>query len=87
MLSYDKLKDKPREFLAATGLALAEFESLLPVFQTAYERGSCWIPGSWMCRGRLIVVTLSSSKPFFVHGLKKAVPFSGDVGAEDPGIQ
>ena len=38
MLSYDKLKDKPREFLAATGLTLAEFESLLPVFQTAYER-------------------------------------------------
>ena len=38
MLSYDKLQDKPREFLAATGLTLAEFESLLPVFQTAYER-------------------------------------------------
>jgi hypothetical protein len=37
MLSYDKLKDKPREFLAATGLPLAEFERLLPVFQTAYE--------------------------------------------------
>jgi hypothetical protein len=37
MLSYDKLKDKPREFLAATRLTLAEFESLLPVFQTAYE--------------------------------------------------
>jgi hypothetical protein len=35
----------------------------------------------------LIVVALSSSKPFFVHGLKKAVPFSGDVGAEDTGIQ
>jgi len=30
----------------------------------------------------LIVVTLSSSKPFFVNGLKKAVPFAGDVGAE-----
>ena len=38
MLSYDKLKDKPRDFLAATGLTLAEFESLLPLFQTAYER-------------------------------------------------
>jgi hypothetical protein len=37
MLSYDKLKDKPRAFLAATGLTLTEFESLLPVFQTAYE--------------------------------------------------
>ena len=38
MLSYDKLKDKPREFLAATGLTRAEFESLLPVFQTAYDQ-------------------------------------------------
>jgi DDE superfamily endonuclease/Helix-turn-helix of DDE superfamily endonuclease len=37
MLSYDKLKDKPREFLAATGLTLAEFECLLPAFQAAYE--------------------------------------------------
>ena len=40
MLSYDKLKDKPREFLAATGVTRAEFESLLPVFQTAYEQTS-----------------------------------------------
>jgi Helix-turn-helix of DDE superfamily endonuclease/DDE superfamily endonuclease len=37
MLSYDKLKDKPRAFLAATGLTLAEFERLLPAFQAAYE--------------------------------------------------
>jgi DDE superfamily endonuclease/Helix-turn-helix of DDE superfamily endonuclease len=37
MLSYDKLKDKPREFLAATGLTLVEFERLLPAFQVAYE--------------------------------------------------
>lgn len=37
MLTYDKLKDKPREFLAATGLTLAEFERLLPAFQCAYD--------------------------------------------------
>jgi len=37
MLSYDKLKDKPREFLAATGLRRVEFECLLPAFQVAYE--------------------------------------------------
>ena len=37
MLSYHTLKDKPREFLAATGLRLAEFECLLPAFQAAYE--------------------------------------------------
>ena len=34
-----------------------------------------------------IVVTLSSLKPFFFNGLKKALPFSDNVGASDPGIQ
>jgi hypothetical protein len=38
MLIYNELKNKPREFLAATGLKLDEFEQLLPVFQTAYEQ-------------------------------------------------
>ena len=36
MLSYNKLQNRPREFLAATGLTLAEFEKLLPAFQAAY---------------------------------------------------
>jgi hypothetical protein len=35
----------------------------------------------------LILVTLSSLKPLFFNGLKKAWPFSDNVGAEDPGIQ
>jgi hypothetical protein len=35
MLIYNELKNKPREFLAATGLKLDEFEKLLPAFQTA----------------------------------------------------
>src|SRR5499425_2180620 len=38
MLIYNELKNKPREFLAATGLKLDEFEQLLPAFQTAYEQ-------------------------------------------------
>ena len=38
MLIYNELKNKPREFLAATGLKLDEFEKLLPAFQTAYEQ-------------------------------------------------
>jgi len=29
----------------------------------------------------LILVTLSSSKPFFFNGLKKVLPFSDNVGA------
>ena len=36
MLSYHKLKDRPRDFLAATGLTLEEFQKLLPAFQAAY---------------------------------------------------
>jgi hypothetical protein len=37
MLNYHKLKDRPRDFLAATGLTLDEFQTLLPAFQAAYE--------------------------------------------------
>jgi hypothetical protein len=38
MLIYHELKNKPREFLAATGLKLDEFEKLWPAFQTAYKK-------------------------------------------------
>src|SRR5882672_4175135 len=36
MLTYTTLQDRPREFLAATGLTHAEFMRLLPAFATAY---------------------------------------------------
>jgi hypothetical protein len=35
MLTYNKLKDRPRDFLAATGLRLAEFLHLVPTVQAA----------------------------------------------------
>jgi len=38
MLRYHQLQNRPREFLAATGLTLAEFEQLLPAFQAAYDQ-------------------------------------------------
>jgi hypothetical protein len=38
MLTYDNLKDHPREFLAATGLTREEFERLLPVYGTSYAQ-------------------------------------------------
>lgn len=38
MLSYDQLKDRPRDFLAATGLTLTEFETLVPAFEAAYAK-------------------------------------------------
>lgn len=37
MLSYLELKEKPREFLVATGLRLEEFECLLPAFEKCYQ--------------------------------------------------
>jgi hypothetical protein len=36
MLTYTTLQDRPREFLAATGLTHAEFARLLPAFAPAY---------------------------------------------------
>lgn len=36
MLTYTTLKDRPREFLAATGLMHDEFLRVLPAFETAY---------------------------------------------------
>ena len=36
MLTYKTLKDKAKDFLAATGLKLDEFANLLPAFEAAY---------------------------------------------------
>jgi hypothetical protein len=38
MLTYTGLKDHPTNFLAATGLTVAEFERLLPAYQAAYVK-------------------------------------------------
>jgi Helix-turn-helix of DDE superfamily endonuclease len=37
MLHHNTLKDRPRDFLAATGLTQEEFQQLLPAFQRAYD--------------------------------------------------
>ena len=37
MIEYVKLKEKPREFLAATGIRNEEFECLLPTFEKCYQ--------------------------------------------------
>lgn len=37
MLTYEKLSHKPKEFLCATSLEVAEFERLLPAFAEAYR--------------------------------------------------
>jgi len=41
MLAYEMLKTKPKEFLSATGMTVAEFEQLLPAFGAAYEMMYC----------------------------------------------
>ncbi len=33
MITYDELKEKPKRFLAATGLTVGEFQRILPVFK------------------------------------------------------
>lgn len=37
MITYAQLKDRPRDFLAATGLTDAEFQYVLPVFERLYK--------------------------------------------------
>jgi hypothetical protein len=37
MLTYENLKNKPKELLSATGLTVEEFEYLLPAFEAAYQ--------------------------------------------------
>src|SRR5215203_7469430 len=37
MLRYVELKEKPKEFLAATGLTDEEFQALLPTFEKCYQ--------------------------------------------------
>jgi hypothetical protein len=36
MLTYETLKEKPKDFLAATSLAVEEYERLLPIFRNKY---------------------------------------------------
>lgn len=37
MLTYEELKEKPKEFLAATSLTVEEFERILPAFRRKYR--------------------------------------------------
>src|SRR5215210_7828012 len=38
MITYNTLQQRPRDFLAATGLTVAEFDLLLPTFTNAYAQ-------------------------------------------------
>jgi hypothetical protein len=43
MLTYNELKEKPKEFLAVTSLTVTEFELILPVF--CHKYGELLTPG------------------------------------------
>jgi len=49
MITYAQLKDKPKEFLAATGLKPDEFDRLLPAFAAQYE---CRYPADKTMKGQ-----------------------------------
>ncbi len=38
MITYDTLKGRSRDFLAATSLEVAEFDQLVPIFTAAYTQ-------------------------------------------------
>jgi len=66
--------------------ATAQGKPLLQVASPPYgqkTRGSCWIPGSWMCRGRLprLLPPKPSLNPLFFNGLTNALRLSDKVGA------
>jgi len=49
MVTYSKLRQDRRRFLALTGLTAKEFEILLPAFQRSYDR---WDPRQRTLAGR-----------------------------------
>src|SRR5712692_1890425 len=49
MLNWNTLQDRPRDFLAATGLTLVECAPLLPAFQAAHDQRS---PPDVPCAGK-----------------------------------
>jgi len=60
-----------------------EWETLVKSPWLLLDSRVVYVPRS----SNLIVVTLSSWNPLFFNAFIKALSFSGDAGAEDPGIQ
>lgn len=81
MLKYVELKEKPKEFLAATGLTEAEFQCLLTNFEVCYQE----LPGPKSKSvkkkrkrkaggGRHAKLSSSSDKLFFILVFHKTAP-------------
>lgn len=89
MLKYLALKEKPKEFLAATGLTDEEFQCLLPTFQKCYEQLSSKKPRRTKKLkqrakggGRKSKFENLSDKLLFILIYQKTIPFSNDTRLE-----
>lgn len=81
MLKYVELREKPKEFLAATGLTDEEFQALLPNFERCYQASSAPKPkGSKKIKrrasggGKKAKLLLMSDKLLFVLVYQKTAP-------------
>ena len=88
MITYKTLVDKPRRFLALTGLTPAEFRDLLPAFGEAHDR--CYPPDltlngqpyrRWPGGGRHGAVAGPEDKLLFILVYLKAYPLQAVLGA------
>ena len=89
MLKYLTLKEKPKEFLVATGLTDEEFQCLLPTFQKCYEQLSPKKPKPTKKRkqrakggGRKSKFENLSDKLLFILIYQKTIPLSNDARLE-----
>src|SRR5215471_13020008 len=88
MITYQTLVNKPRRFLALTGLTPAEFADLLPAFGEAYERlypPDLTLNGQpyqrWPGAGRRGALSHTEDKLLFLLVYLKAYPLQVVLGA------
>lgn len=81
MVTYKTLSTQPQSFLAMTGLTLAEFQDLLPAFETAYDRtypldrtATGQPRQRWPGAGRHSVLSASEDKLLFLLVYLKTYP-------------
>jgi hypothetical protein len=87
MINYMTLSNRPRPFLALTGLTTTEFRDLLPSFEAAYDRAS---PAErtatgqprrrWPGGGRHAVLYTAADKLLFVLVYLKTYPLQAVLG-------
>jgi hypothetical protein len=89
MLKYAELKEKPKEFLAATGLTDEEFQCLLPTFEQCYVQLSPKKPKPDKRHtqrakggGRKSKFENLSDKLLFILIYQKTIPLSNDARLE-----